>query len=375
MEFEFDKEIDALLRQAAKGETVFAANNPQSAIRNPHLDADAISAFAENALPEKMRQSYVLHFADCERCRKILSNVILLNSETEVVSEKEATKAAVVAEPTPWYRKLFAYPNLAYTMGALILAFSGLIAFVVLQNDSRNAEVSQISERQPTGKGMSSDGDAAPAETSFSNDFANTTSNTASIANSSAALSTNSLINSVAVNSNAAPGAKKSNVSPNAPKEELRAANVSSLQNKESFSLDSASGEKLAEAERKRAENNDKEVTATTDATSPAPARKAPPTKSDHPTALARSSAVSESARDDAKKAKLANNETANVGGKTFKRANGIWIDAAYKGQATTNITRGTSEYKKLDSGLRSIAENLGGTVVIVWKEKAYRIQ
>ncbi len=52
MDFEFDKEIDVLLRQARKGETVFAATTPQTA----HLDADEISAFAENALPEKAKQ-------------------------------------------------------------------------------------------------------------------------------------------------------------------------------------------------------------------------------------------------------------------------------------------------------------------------------
>jgi len=67
--------------------------------------------------------------------------------------------------------------------------------------------------------------------------------------------------------------------------------------------------------------------------------------------------------------------ETTTVGGKTFKRTNNAWYDSAYKGQPTINITRGTKEYKKLDSDLRGIVENLGGTVVLVWKEKAYRIQ
>jgi len=67
--------------------------------------------------------------------------------------------------------------------------------------------------------------------------------------------------------------------------------------------------------------------------------------------------------------------ETISVGGKTFKRSNNVWYDSAYRGQNTTNVTRGTNEYKKLDAGLRGIAENLGGTVVVVWKEKAYRIQ
>jgi hypothetical protein len=68
-------------------------------------------------------------------------------------------------------------------------------------------------------------------------------------------------------------------------------------------------------------------------------------------------------------------NEAISVGGKTFKRENNVWYDSTYRGQATTNVARGTNEYKKLDAGLRGIAENLGGTIVVVWKQKAYRIQ
>ena len=80
-----------------------------------------------------------------------------------------------------------------------------------------------------------------------------------------------------------------------------------------------------------------------------------------------------EPSRNDAQEDKSV--ETTNVGGRTFRRANNVWTDAAYRGQSATNVTRGTKEYKKLDSGLRAIAENLGGTVIVVWKEKAYRIQ
>jgi hypothetical protein len=68
-------------------------------------------------------------------------------------------------------------------------------------------------------------------------------------------------------------------------------------------------------------------------------------------------------------------NKPISVGGKTFKRENNVWYDSAYRGQATTNVTRGTNEYKKLDAGLRGITENLGGTIVVVWKQRAYRIQ
>jgi hypothetical protein len=66
---------------------------------------------------------------------------------------------------------------------------------------------------------------------------------------------------------------------------------------------------------------------------------------------------------------------TRSVGGRTFQKKDGVWYDGAYHGQATINVHRGTDAYKKLDSGLRSIADSLGGTVVTVWKGKAYRIQ
>ena len=39
------------------------------------------------------------------------------------------------------------------------------------------------------------------------------------------------------------------------------------------------------------------------------------------------------------------------------------------------NVSRESDEYRALDSGIRSIAEQLGGDVLVVWKGKAYRIQ
>jgi hypothetical protein len=67
--------------------------------------------------------------------------------------------------------------------------------------------------------------------------------------------------------------------------------------------------------------------------------------------------------------------EQRSAGGRTFENVNGVWTDIAYRGQATTNVRRGSDDYKKLDSGLRSIAERISGTIIVVWKDKAYRIQ
>jgi hypothetical protein len=386
MELNFDKEIEALLRQqsARESEGALANENPQSAIRNSHLDADEISAFAENALPEKIRQNYVLHLADCERCRKNLSNLILLNADTEIQTVRHSEKEAA-ALPIPWYRNLFATPNLAYTLGALVLVFSGIAVFTILQNgdNARNMEVSQISERQTNGKGMSSDGDATQTETYSSNAMSNTTmmsSNTAAM-NSSSANSSNFAIPASPIataNSNAAVSRErdkdalpdaKSPVAENAPTDLAKTEN----------SVAGNAPQPTTPAK----ENND---SAENETQSQQPVQNSPVQNQTTITPDSRnvqsSPKLTRRAEDKSKKLEESRSdrqeksvETTSVGGKTFKRTNNVWYDSAYRGQATVNVTRGTNEYKKLDSGLRGIAENLGGTFVVVWKEKAYRIQ
>ena len=74
MELDFDKEIDALLRKARDDRGVLVGDSPKQ-----HLDADELAAFAENVLPEKTKQFYMVHIADCDRCRKILSSLLILS--------------------------------------------------------------------------------------------------------------------------------------------------------------------------------------------------------------------------------------------------------------------------------------------------------
>jgi len=384
MDFEFDKEIDALLRQTAQGETAFAAANPKSKIQNPkllHLGADEISAFAENALPEKTRAAYMAHLADCDRCRKILSNVISLNAESENETVYAAEKEIIPA-PIPWYRKLFAFPNLAYTLGALVLVFSGIAALTVLQNSNalQNAEISQVSERQPTGKGMNSDGDTMAVE-SYSNSMMSsnaTMSNSASMNSSS-----NGAANFSAMSSAPAMTANSNASARRESDKDLKHESKAAAPQKEPADSAKTDVPVITVTPPSTKENN---YSAENEAQKQQPAQNSiaqnqtiitPNSRNVQraPSATLRAENKSkkfEEARNDAREK---SNETNTVGGKIFKRTNNVWYDSAYKGQPTTNITRGTKEYKKLDSGLRSIAENLGGTVVVVWKEKAYRIQ
>jgi hypothetical protein len=81
-------------------------------------------------------------------------------------------------------------------------------------------------------------------------------------------------------------------------------------------------------------------------------------------------SAVKKSVVEDKNKA----GESRAIGRKTFRNLGGTWFDSAYTSQPQIMIRRGSDDYRRLDSDLRSIAESLSGTVIVVWKSKAYRI-
>ena len=139
------------------------------------------------------------HIADCDRCRRVRSQTVLLNSgpgvETaEAETQPDLTPAAII----PWYKRLFATPALAAAMGAVILAFSGILGYVVLQERSRpNAEISRATEPGPVQGGPFYGGEAdyptanKPSSAVAANSAAmppmssaaNTAANTASSAN------------------------------------------------------------------------------------------------------------------------------------------------------------------------------------------------
>jgi hypothetical protein len=63
------------------------------------------------------------------------------------------------------------------------------------------------------------------------------------------------------------------------------------------------------------------------------------------------------------------------AGGKKFELRDDIWYDTAYTGQGKKDVKRGTEKFLRLDAGLRSIADQIGGTVVVVWNGQAYKIK
>ena len=377
MEFDFDKEIDVLLRTAAE----HTAPHDGGA---SHLDADELTAFAENALPDKARRAYTLHLADCDRCRKILSDIILIDEEAAPAAVPAAALAPVT-EILPWYRRLFFGQNMAYAMGALVVIFAGFLGYSLLRsNNSASVEVSQVSESN-----RSFSGPNAGEDQSFAPQSANAASNTISTARSVTANSSMGNSNAAALpagnfNSTATTAAPKPTSNPPSPPV--------------GGGVTTATTDTIAPADQppppaKDEEEKSRDVKTLSLAKKEAlPAAKEVQTKTENaPMAaqaeqtMGRSVARMKSAgpRNNTQNqvsngVTLDGNETAavkRIAGKTFEFKQGVWYDSIFDGRPTKNIRRGTSEYKKLDRNVRSIAESLAGTIVVVSNGKAYRIQ
>lgn len=161
MELKFDKEMDALLRKAAKSGAAAAP------VLDSHLDADEISMFAENALPETARPRVVSHMADCDRCRTILANVIVMNAEDETVEAAAplttADSVEVETQRASWLSGLLTTKTLAFGFGALALLFAGFLGFAVIQNlNSGETQLAQADKSADTSSNRSEDNIFAP---------------------------------------------------------------------------------------------------------------------------------------------------------------------------------------------------------------------
>jgi hypothetical protein len=372
MELEFDKEIDALLRRTNR-----TSPGAVTAPAAGHLDADELAAFAENALPENSRQLYVAHLADCDDCRRTLSTFVSTAPE----------QAAAAAAPTPitpitmsWYQRIFRVPNLAYTMGALVVLFSGIIGLLVYQNKTADlkTQVSQVRESAPSV--------SAPAPVEDVREQS---------ANSSANVMTNSTVSpiesvtrsGVAVgSSNAAPPpATQPNDSKNIVIDGV-STNEPSPTKPDTPAPAVAAAAKPAEerelvAKEKVARNEDKDAVENNSGNRMELQNNnmrdmSPDTRSAKRTEGPRQvqSQINQRQIAELPRAKTFSS-LRTAGGKKFELRDGIWYDTAYTGQSKKDYKRGTEKYIRLDAGLRAIADEIGGTVVVVWNGQAYKIK
>ena len=130
-------EMDRLLRRHFRrdGETLRDASdaNAQGSNSAAHLDADEMNAYAEDALPEAARSRYFAHLADCDSCRKLVTELTLASG---VIGEEKRT--AVAEAPSSmswreWLASLLSPPVLRYGVPALALFAVIIVAIVAMR--------------------------------------------------------------------------------------------------------------------------------------------------------------------------------------------------------------------------------------------------
>ena len=96
---------------------------------------------------------------------------ILREHGTAVVAASAPVAEPVTEASIPWYESIFRTPNLALAMGALVLAFSGILGYLVMQkqNADQSATVSQVTETEQTRGGPNFSSEADMANTTSSN--------------------------------------------------------------------------------------------------------------------------------------------------------------------------------------------------------------
>ena len=356
MELDFDKEIDALLRRSGSRAGPDAPVTAASAAIT-HLDADEIAALAENVVPAPKRLIYVGHLADCSQCRRKLA--FALSFQAEGVDDGIRDAAPAKVESTPSYRSLFSAPGLAAAFGALILVLGSSLIYTTLR-DRDGVNVAQVFDTDAASNANSNQA-AASANVAFP-----------SPANANADTAANSVSNSMSA---AVPQ------SPTASGRADTAANTNAALKKESFSVDGMARSAIRPADAAPPPPTVSVTDSMAGAPIPESARKA----DDRDALLASPKQKSGPSRNQAQ-SQVQQNSTNNllrvepsssrrISGRTFNRRDGVWYDAAFNGQPTTDVRRGTDAFRKLDGTLRNIANSLDGVVVVVWKARAYRIQ
>src|SRR2546426_3269780 len=142
MSFE-DPQIDVLLRRHAE------RAGSKAAIE--HLDADELNAFAERSLPVAARSRFVSHLADCDDCRRLVSQLAI---SAGAVAKAETSGAPATADVS-WLEKLgvfFRPPALRYVAFAAVVVAAVGVAFLVMRQTQQNRESTLVAKNEQPSK-------------------------------------------------------------------------------------------------------------------------------------------------------------------------------------------------------------------------------
>lgn len=417
-----DAQIAVLLRRYA--------GQSQTAAAGEHLDADELNAFAEGSLPASARSRYVSHLVDCDNCRQIVSQ-LAISSGALVKSESETTTDA---QGYSWWKRLSGFFSpltlTSAALAAVLIVIAG-VGFFVMRQRTAPALVAKNVENQPAAESAVKPAgdqmpqtDSAPQSRGFENKQAPLTSTSQAspgpdeiakldksadkpaekpAANSKSAKEPEAPTNLPATAKKAEAGEAQMTPSyaPPPPLEGQRAETLSRV-DQSPKSVGSASGprkgapvDNLKLEDRARTAESEKDNLSGADSTArvvnQAPAyKRASDEKAKGPRRDAENNVRNRNLNEVASNANKIQGvvsstrtvaeekpaETRSAGGRKFLRQGNAWVDVKFKSSMKLkSFSRGSGDFNNLDSGLRSIAQELGGELIVVWKGKAYLIR
>ena len=384
MKEETNNEMDLLLRRLGRRPDIAVSDGNGDV---EHLDADELSAYAENVLPAAARARYTEHLAECARCRDL---VVQLSSSAGVVPVVAKTPAPSALRK--FLASLFSPMVLRYAVPALgLILVAAIGVFVLRQKQSAGESVAQNTEAQKS-KSIVTPSPSEPAAKSFYDQQ----SKEPAVATRPAQNSASPQNQSAGAAPAAPPPAAVDQPSQNsvAKKEEQPAIETkdSAIGPPKPAASDSREQQAKAEPRQEASPAEEAKVVAADKVTvqdrkaeveterTAAAKNKAPSSVAGIASLRAGAAAPqSQEERDDEAGKDKQSAETKIVAGRRFRKQNGVWVDTAYdSSRSVLTVSRGSETYRALiadEPEIKKIAEQLKGEILVVWKDRIYRIR
>ncbi len=413
-----DSQINVLLKRYG--------GRAKSGAAAEHLDTDELNAFAERSAPAAARSRYVSHLAECDDCRTLATQLsIAAGAAASAGAGAVETASGSLWQKLTWF---FAPPLLRYAAFAALLVVAVGVTFLALRNQRSDSRLVAQNEQtnQTQASAVKQDDQAAPAAKQIAQTSASPSGimlqpalppsfdlkkDESKVADNAAAAPPKPQKEAVASANNPTLAGKK--VEPVAveqqpsfappPPGEAGRAQTKSLEERDAQRVASVSGprksepsDKLktmdrsaggisqtraAEGDDNRARNNqtmanqpatNQNRTVFSNAEAPGAGNLAMNRSGNVVSAETAKKPATSVPRKDSDKA----TETRSAGGHKFRRQGNAWVDSKFKSSMSiTNVARGSDAFRALDPAVRSMADQLGGEVIVVSKSKAYRIR
>ena len=386
-----NNEINLLLRSLAQRERLRPTASESHSEK--HLDADELSSYAEQALPAATRARYTSHLADCSSCRKIVSELTAAagNRFREPLVSPDSSAGLIERLNALLSPRLLRYvvPALAvviFVVVGWVALFQSRQTDFVAQNQQANQPVNTPATPSVVAESTTSAGELQDAQNSTPpiNDSRSPEAGRAAAKgrdeeaakpnDSSKATPTDA----VSANSDKDVAAKKAEEDANAFSPEPTAPPPPKEQSTPTEARTEGAARQKEEAE-KRNEPQQREVARRRDDN---PNQAAAPAAGVGSLAIQSEDKLRKAQTRPSKAAGAKTDEesdTRTVSGRQFRRQGGVWIDTAYQSSSpTTTIARDSEQFRALtadEPGIRTIAAQLSGEVIVVWKGRAYRIR